>query len=65
MKCKKCGHRTKVINSVSSDKNTYRHHKCPVCGCEMFTIETVSEQNTAIRAKIAALRKAHAMGDVG
>ena len=57
MRCSKCGTRTKVINSVSDGKNTYRLHKCPECGNESCTIESVCEQTTAIKAKIADLRK--------
>jgi transcriptional regulator NrdR family protein len=40
MNCKKCGGKTKVIDSRSASNGTKRRHRCKNCGYRFSTFET-------------------------
>ena len=41
MTCPRCGSRTRVIDSGTDGKMTYRYHKCKQCGYKFYTAEQV------------------------
>ena len=50
MTCPECGGKTKVFDISHVNESVYRRKRCTVCNYDFYTLETVVETTTVLRA---------------